>query len=333
MKHKLQKNMPIHMQKKTVLSFLMAYGSLMALALIIIVFSFAAPNFLSFSNLTLMLGQISVVGVIAFGATFVLILGGLDLSIMGIPGFIGSLVAVLLSKGIGNIPAIIIGLGAGALIGFLNGFFAVKLRVGIIYSGLAMAWIARGLDLWVSNYGPVFDGVRGNEAFLWLGQGKVGTIPTIFLILVTLFIVLHFTMTKTSFGRNMYAIGGSEDGAKACGINVNRYKMIGLCMSGLFSAIGGILLTAKAGGSMPRVGEGVWFNVLLAVLFGTTVATGGVPHILGTAIGVLFTGVLLNGFTQLNVHEFDQAVIQGILIVAAVFMGSLGGKMLKIDLK
>lgn len=215
----------------------------------------------------------------------------------------------------------------------INGLFAVKLRVGIIYSGLAMAWIARGLDLWVSNYGPIFDGVRDNAPFLWLGQGKIGNIPAIFLIFLVLFIILHFTMTKTPFGRNMYAIGGSEDGAKACGIDIDHYKLIGLCISGLFSAIGGILITAKAGGSMPRVGEGVWFNVLLAVLFGTTVLTGGVAHILGTAVGVLFTGVLLNGFTQLNVHEFDQAVIQGVLIVAAVFMGSLGGKMLKIDLK
>lgn len=312
---------------------LMSYGSMIALALIFIVFSLATPNFLSLSNLTLMLGQISVVGVIAFGATFVLILGGLDLSIMGIPGFVGSLVAMFMSKGMGNVPAIAIGLCTGALLGLINGLFAVKLRVGIIYSGLAMAWIARGLDLWVSNYGPIFDGVRDNASFLWLGQGKIGNFPAIFLIFLALFIILHFTMTKTPFGRNMYAIGGSEDGAKACGIDIDRYKLIGLCISGLFSAIGGILITAKAGGSMPRVGEGVWFNVLLAVLFGTTVLTGGVAHILGTAVGVLFTGVLLNGFTQLNVHEFDQAVIQGVLIVAAVFMGSLGGKMLKIDLK
>ena len=312
---------------------LMSYGSMIALALIFIVFSLATPNFLSLSNLTLMLGQISVVGVIAFGATFVLILGGLDLSIMGIPGFVGSLVAMLMSKGMGNVPAIAIGLCTGALLELINGLFAVKLRVGIIYSGLAMAWIARGLDLWVSNYGPIFDGVRDNAPFLWLGQGKIGNFPAIFLIFLALFIILHFTMTKTPFGRNMYAIGGSEDGAKACGIDIDRYKLIGLCISGLFSEIGGILITAKAGGSMPRVGEGVWFNVLLAVLFGTTVLTGGVAHILGTAVGVLFTGVLLNGFTQLNVHEFDQAVIQGVLIVAAVFMGSLGGKMLKIDLK
>lgn len=312
---------------------MMSYGSMIALALIFIVFSLATPNFLSLSNLTLMLGQISVVGVIAFGATFVLILGGLDLSIMGIPGFVGSLVAMLMPKGMGTVPAIAIGLCTGALLGLINGLFAVKLRVGIIYSGLAMAWIARGLDLWVSNYGPIFDGVRDNAPFLWLGQGKIVNFPAIFLIFLVLFIILHFTMTKTPFGRNMYAIGGSEDGAKACGIDIDHYKLIGLCISGLFSAIGGILITAKAGGSMPRVGEGVWFNVLLAVLLGTTVLTGGVAHILGTAVGVLFTGVLLNGFTQLNVHEFDQAVIQGVLIVAAVFMGSLGGKMLKIDLK
>lgn len=319
--------------RETAKSLMLKYGSLLALLLIVVFFSITAPYFLSISNLTLMLGQMSVVGVIAFGATFVLILGGLDLSIMGVPGFIGSLVATLLAKGLGNGPAIAIGLIAGMLIGLLNGLIAVKLRVGIIYSGLAMAWIARGMDLWVSNYGPIFDGIRGNTVFLWLGQGKLGNFPSIFLIFITLFVVLHFFMTKTPIGRNMYAIGGSEEGAKACGINIDRYKIIGLCLSGLFSAIGGILLTSKAGGSMPRVGEGVWFNVLLAILYGTTVLTGGVPHILGTAVGVVFTGVLLNGFTQLNVHEFDQLIIQGVLIVLSVFIGALGGKILKVDLK
>lgn len=308
------------------------YGSIIALLLIIAFFSVAAPHFLSLSNMTLMLGQMSVVGVIAFGATFVLILGGLDLSMMGIPGFIGSLVAIVLSRGYGNAAAIAIGLAVGALLGMINGLVVTKLRIAIIYSGLAMAWIARGLDLWVSNYGPVFEGVRGNEAFLWLGQGKAGSIPTVFLIFVSLFVILHFFMTKTPTGRNMYAIGGSEEGAKACGINIDKYKIIALCLSGLFSAIGGILLTSKAGGSMPRIGEGVWFNVLLAMLYGTTVLTGGVPHILGTAVGVMFTGVLLNGFTQLNVNEFDQLVIQGVLIVLSVFVGAIGGRILKVDM-
>ncbi len=308
------------------------YGSILALLLIFLFFSLAAPHFLSLSNMTLMLGQMSVVGVIAFGATFVLILGGLDLSIMGIPGFIGSLVATLLASGYANTTAIAIGLLVGMLLGLVNGFVVVKFKVGIMYAGLAMAWIARGLDLWVSNYGPVFEGVRGNKAFLWLGQGTVGDIPTVFLIFITLFVILHFFMTKTPVGRNMYAIGGSEEGAKACGININRYKLAALCLSGLFSAIGGILLTSKAGGSMPRVGEGVWFNVLLAMLYGTTVLSGGVPHVFGTAVGVLFTGVLLNGFTQLNVHEFDQLVIQGVLIVLSVFVGAIGGRMLKVDM-
>lgn len=308
------------------------YGSIIALLLIFAFFSVAAPHFLSLSNLTLMLGQMSVVGVIAFGATFVLIPGGLDLSIMGVPGFVGSLVAILLSKGYGNTTVIVVGLAMGLLIGLINGLVVTKLRIAIIYSGLAMAWIARGLDLWVSNYGPVFEGVRGNDAFLWLGQGKVGSVPTVFLIFISLFLVLHFFMTKTPIGRNMYAIGGSEDGAKACGINIDRYKVMALCLSGLFSAIGGILLTSKAGGSMPRVGEGVWFNALLAMLYGTTVLTGGVPHILGTAVGVMFTGALLNGFTQLNVNEFDQLVIQGVLIVLSVFVGAIGGKILKVDM-
>lgn len=104
-------------------------------------------------------------------------------------------------------------------------------------------------------------------------------------------------------------------------------------MSGLFGAIGGILLTSRAGAAVPRAAEGLWLDVLLAAVFGTTVLTGGVPHILGTGVGVLFTGVLLNGFTQFNVHEFHQMVIKGALIVGSVALCTLGGKILKVELK
>lgn len=151
---------------------LLKYGSILALLLILVFFSLAAPHFLSVSNMTLMLGQMSVVGVIAFGATFVLILGGLDLSIMGIPGFIGSLVATLLSQGYGNLTAIAIGLLVGMVLGLVNGLVSVKLRVGIIYGGLAMAWIARGLDLWISHYTRSSKVYEEITFFFGSGRGK-----------------------------------------------------------------------------------------------------------------------------------------------------------------
>ncbi len=313
--------------------FLLYYGSLTGLAIVFLVFSIIAPNFLTGTNMVAMLGQASIVGVMAFGITFVLILGGLDLSIAGIPGFAGSLVAVLLSRGCGNMFAITCGVGAGMLLGLINGVIATKLRVGIYLSGLAMSFIARGLDLWVTRYEPIYKGVRDNPSFLWLGQGMIGPLPTVFVIAICVFAILHFCMTRTRVGRNMYAIGGSEEGAEACGINIDRYRIAGLCMSGLFGAIGGILLTSRAGAAVPRAAEGLWLDVLLAAVFGTTVLTGGVPHILGTGIGVMFTAVLLNGFTQFNVHEFNQMLIKGALIVGAVALCALGGKILKVELK
>ncbi len=319
--------------QKNIKRFLLYYGSLTGLLIIFLIFSIIAPNFLTATNAMTMLRQVSIIGVMAFGITFVLILGGLDLSIAGIPGFAGSLVAVLLSKGYGNVFAITCGIGAGMLLGLINGLVATKLRVGIYLSGLAMSWIARGLDLWVCKYECIYEGIRDNTSFLRLGQGMIGPLPTVFVIAFSIFIILHFVMTQTRIGRNMYAIGGSEEGAAACGINIARYRIAGLCMSGLFGAIGGILLTSRAGAAVPRAAEGLWLDVLLAAVFGTTVLTGGVPHILGTGVGVLFTGVLLNGFTQFNVHEFHQMVIKGALIVGSVALCTLGGKILKVELK
>lgn len=313
--------------------FLLFYGSLTGLVIISVVFSIIAPNFLTSSNLVTMLRQVSIVGVIAFGITFVLILGGMDLSIAGLPGLAGSLVGVLLARGFGNVLAITCGLGMGLLLGLINGFVATKLRVGIYLSGLAMSWVARGLDLWITQYQVIYEGIRDNKAFLWLGQGMIGPLPTAFVIAAIMFIVLHIIMTQTRVGRNMYAIGGSEDGAAAAGVNITRYRIAGLCISGLFGALGGILLTSRAGAAVPRAAEGLWLDVLLAAVFGTTVLTGGVPHILGTGIGVLFTGVLFNGFTQFNVHEFHQMLVKGVLIVGAVALCSLGGKILKVELK
>jgi len=313
--------------------YLLYYGSLTALAIIVIVFSIIAPNFLTTSNLVTMLRQVSIIGMMAFGITFVLILGGLDLSIAGVPGLAGSLVAVLLSKGYGNAFAIACGIGTGLLFGFMNGLVVTKLRVEIFLSGLAMSWIARGFDLWVTSYQTVYEGIRGNKAFLWLGQGMIGPVPTAFVLLAGVFVVLHVLMTQTRVGRNMYAIGGSEEGAAAAGINIMKYRLAGLCMSGLLGAIGGILLTSRAGAAVPRAAEGLWLDALIAAVFGTTVLTGGVPHVLGTGVGVLFTGVLLNGFTQFNVHEFHQMLIKGALVIGSVALCSLGGKILKVDIK
>lgn len=313
--------------------FLLRYGSLMGLVIITIGFSIIAPNFMTYANVITMLRQMSIVAVIAYGATFVLILGGFDLSVSGIAGLAGSILGILLSRGYGTAFAILSAIGVGVGLGLVNGLIATKLRIGIYLSGLAMSWFGRGLALKITRFEPLYKGMQGNQSFLWFGQGLLGPIPVPFLIAGILFIGLQVFMTNTQIGRNMYTIGGSEEGAAACGINVERYRIMGLCASGVFASIGAILLTSRAGAAIPRAAEGLWLDALLAAVFGTTVITGGTPHILGTGVGVLFTGVLLNGFTQFNVHEFHQMVIKGILLVGAVGLGALGGRILKVDFR
>jgi len=314
--------------RERVRRFLTYYGSLTGLVILILVFGIAAPNFFTTRNIITLLQQASVTGLMALGFTFVLILGGLDLSVGGVPGFAGSLVGVLLAAGHGNVFAIACGMAAGALLGMTTGLLVTKLRIGIFLAGLGMSWICRGADLWVTNYDVIH--IRDNPAFLRLGQGQIGPIPISFLITGCVFIVMHIVMTRTRFGRDMYAIGGSEEGAAAAGINVTRYKLVGFILSGLLGAMGGILLVSRAGAAVPRSAEAVWIDALLSGVFGATVLTGGVPNVLGTGMGVLFTAVLINGFSQLNVNEFYQMVIKGVALISIVGLGSIGGKMLDV---
>jgi len=146
-------------------------------------------------------------------------------------------------------------------------------------------------------------------------------------------LLTHVLMTQTRIGRNMYAIGGSADGAASAGINLKKYRIWGLVACSFFAGMAGVLLTSRAAVATTRAGEGLMFDALLASVFGTTVLTGGVPHILGTAVGVIFTGVLMNGLTQLAVNQFYQEVIKGVLILGAVGLSALGGKVLKVDMK
>lgn len=314
-------------------SFLLRYGSLSALAIIIVVCSILLPNFLTVGNIITILRQVSVVAMISFGATFALIMGGVDLSIASIPGVTGSLVGVLLAGGFPNSLAIICTLAVGLLFGFFNGLVTTKLGVPMFLSGLAISWVARGIDLIITRYQLIYAGIRNNTSFLWLGRGWVGPIPASTVIVTVVFIVMHIIMTQTRFGRDMYAIGGSPDGAASAGINLNKYRRLGLMMSAMFGAVAGIILTSRQGAAITRSGEGYMMDSLLAAVFGTTVLTGGVPHLLGTAVGVIFTGVLMNALTQFAVNQFHQEVIKGVLLLAAVGLSAIGGRVLKVEMK
>lgn len=311
----------------------MRYGSLTALGAIIVVFGILSPNFLTLDNLVTIMRQVSVVALIAFGATFPLILGGIDLSIASIPGVAGSVVGVLLANGLSNPLAIICALVVGIAFGIMNGLLTTRLRIPMFLTGLAVSWVARGVDLIVTRYQIIYTGIRGNTSFLWLGRGWVGPIPAQTLVVVVVFAVTHIVMTRTRFGRNMYAIGGNPDGAAAAGINLSRYRFIGLVACAFFGSVAGVLLTSRQGAAITRSGEGLLMDALLAAVFGTTVLSGGVPHILGTAVGVVFTGVLMNGLTQFAVNQFHQQVIKGVLLLAAVTLTTLGGKVVKIEAK
>ncbi len=313
--------------------FLLCYGSLSGLAIIIIGFGILRPSFLTVGNFVMMLRQLPVVALLALGVTLVLVVGGLDLSVTGVPGVAGSLVAILLGRGYSTVLAVSCGLAVGLLFGLINGIVVTRLRIGIYLSGLAISWIARGIDVMITRYEPLFKGVRDNPSFLWLGRGMVGPIPTQALIVGVVFIGAHIVMTRTRMGRNVYAVGGSPDGAAAAGLNPDRYRLIVLAVSGLFAATAGILAASRQGAAIPLAGQGIWADAVLAAVFGTTVLTGGVPHVLGTAVGAVFTGVLLNGLTQLAVNQFYQDVIKGALLVAAVGLTAIGGKVLKVELK
>ncbi|MCD8894716.1 ribose ABC transporter permease [Mammaliicoccus sciuri] len=289
------------------------------LILLIVVISIINSAFLDLSNLLNLLRQVSINGLIAFGMTFVILTGGIDLSVGSILALSSAFTAILITSGLDPIVALIVGVLGGFLLGVFNGVLVTFGSMAPFIATLATMTIFRGLTLVVTDGNPITN-LGDSYMFQLFGKGYFFGIPVPAVTMIIVFIILAIILQKTTFGRHTYAIGGNEVASKISGIKVNRVKILIYGISGLMSALAGAILTSRLNSAQPTAGTSYELDAIAAVVLGGTSLTGGKGRIVGTFIGVLIIGVLNNGLNLLGVSSFYQQVVKGIVILIAVLI-------------
>ncbi|WP_456238400.1 ABC transporter permease [Priestia abyssalis] len=289
----------------------------------VVVMSFLSPAFLNANNLLNVVRQISFIGIVAMGVTMIIITTGIDLSSGSVIALVSVVVASYAHPGDSLFVAIAIGLGIGALCGFINGAVSAKGKIPPFIATLGMMTAARGLALLYSDGRPI---PNLSDSFMFLGKGEIAGIPFPIIVFIVMGIISHLLLSKTKFGKYTYAIGGNEQAARICGINVDRYKIMIYTYAGLLAAIAGMMLTARISVGQPSMGVMFELDAIAAAVIGGTSLAGGVGTIAGTMIGALIIGVLNNGLDLLGVSSYWQQILKGAIIVSAVLIDSRKNK-------
>ncbi|GIO29331.1 MULTISPECIES: ribose ABC transporter permease RbsC [Paenibacillus] len=294
-------------------------GPLLGLIILIVIVSILNPSFLEPLNILNLLRQVSINALIAFGMTFVILTGGIDLSVGSILALSSAFVANMLVAGFDPILAIIIGCLLGGVMGMINGIMITKGKMAPFIATLATMTIFRGLTLVYTDGNPI-TGLGDSMTFQLFGRGYQFGIPVPAITMIITFAVLWIVLHKTAFGRKTYAIGGNEKAAIVSGIKVSRVKIMIYSLAGLLSALAGAILTSRLNSAQPTAGTSYELDAIAAVVLGGTSLSGGRGRIVGTLIGALIIGTLNNGLNLLGVSSFYQMVVKGIVIVIAVLI-------------
>ncbi len=274
------------------------------------------PNFLTSENLTNVIRQVSVITIIAFGETMLIIAGMVDLAPGSVAALAGCVAIGVFLATDSILVAVLIAILIGVVTGLTSGVIVTRYRVPSFIMTLAMMTVARGLAFIYTKGFPIYD----IGAISYLGKGSLLGVPIPVVVMLTLALVSGVLLNRTRFGRYLYAIGGSEDASVAAGIKVRRIKVLAFIICGAFSAIGGVLLMARLNSGQPAAGVGYEFDAITGAIIGGTSFTGGVGTIPGTLAGCLIVGVINNVLNLLSVPSYYQQVIKGVIIVVAVVL-------------
>jgi len=301
------------------MEFLKMYmGVLIGLGGLFVFLSITTNTFLTPDNLLVVLRQVSINAMLAFGMTYVILMGDIDLSVGMVMAFSGIITTVSLMRGDVPLPlAVALGLGGGALVGAVNGLIVSKLRLPSFIVTLSLSYIAKGFAYIISDGMPIS---VDNPNFHAIGNGFLGPIPYPVIYMFVVFIVLSFVLYKLKFGRKVYAIGGNVEAAKYSGINVPQVKIISFIVLGMLAALGGIVQCARLFSGQPTIGVNAELDAIAAVILGGTSFSGGVGTLFGSFIGALLIGFINNGLNLLGVSSFWQNVAKGGVILLAVYI-------------
>ncbi|MBV9230311.1 MAG: ABC transporter permease [Chloroflexi bacterium] len=289
-------------------------GVLLVLCVIMAIF---APHFLTFHNVINVARQVSINAILAAGMTFVILTGGIDLSVGSALAVAGVMSVWLTTKGVPDVVAVLAGVATGGLCGALNGVLIAKLKLSPFIVTLGALTYLRGLAYVTTGAYPL---IKSDLGFAFLGEGSVGFLPWPVIIALAVFVIGFIVLKRTVFGRRVYAIGGNEQAARLSGINVDRTLIWVYIISGVCTGIAGIIFSARLLSAQPMGGEGYELDAIAAVILGGTSFTGGLGSIVGTAIGALIIGVLNNGLVLMDVPFFYQLIVKGAVIVVAVLL-------------
>lgn len=304
------------------------------LIVLLVFFSVAAKNFLSMNTALLIGKHVALYGILAIGMTYVIITGGIDLSVGAIVGLGGMVAGGLIQNGLTlkpfgvtlyfSIPLVVlITIILGAVIGIVNGIIITRFNVAPFIATLGMMYIARGFAN-IHSQGATYSDLKGyeglgNQGWSFFGSRLFG-VPVGLIILVIMAIIFSILLKKTSFGWHVFAIGGNEKAAKLSGVKVNKVKILVYMISGICSAVVGVIASSQLAASHPATGESWEMNAIAAAVLGGTSMAGGVGTIGGTIVGAFVIGVINDGMVMCGVSEFWQMVIKGLVIVLAVII-------------
>ena len=296
-------------------NFIQVAGILPILVAICVIFSLVTPNFLSLGNFINVIRQASINIVLATGMTFVILTGGIDLSvgsILGVTAVVGVLVSLVPGLGWFAVPAALI---TGVFLGLLNGSLVAYLGLPPFIVTLGSYTALRGVAYLVANGTTV---INRDLNFAWVGNNYVGPIPWLVIIAFLAVLASWFVLRRTVLGRHIYAVGGNIRAARLTGIKVSRVLLFVYGVSGLLSGLGGIMSASRLYSATGMLGQGYELDAIAAVILGGTSFTGGIGTIWGTLLGALIIALLNNGLTLMNVSFFWQLVVKGLVIIIAV---------------
>ena len=305
-------------RRQRVRSWVGRFGLVIALVAISTVLSIVTPSFLTVPNLINVVRQISINGILAVGVTYVLLTGGVDLSLGSLVALTGVVAACFAHSG--QYPAVVpvaMGVLAGAACGVANGLMVTWGRVAPFIVTLGMMTAARGLALVISGGRPVSN---LSKEFTWLGGGDVVGIPIPVVILLVIAVISYGFLKNIRLGRYIYAVGGNENAARASGVNVGAVKLLAYTVCGTLAGLAGVVLASRITTGQPNAGVGYELDAIAAVVIGGTSLAGGVGGVGGTLLGALLMGVINNGLDLLNVSSYYQQIVRGLIIVGAVWL-------------
>jgi ribose transport system permease protein len=292
-------------------------GIFLSLVVLCVIFSFMNARFMSVANFLNVLQQVAVIAIAAFGMTWVILLGEIDLSIGSIIAVAGMVAAQCFAVGFGFAPTFVITLLSGALLGLANGVLTAKFRLPSFIVTVATMGIYRGLVSLPTNGAPA---MITEPTWTAIGTQSYIGVPIVIWFVAVLFLFNHTLLSKTRFGRRAYLTGGNREAALYSGIKVDRLKIVIFMISGVMAAISGVLLSSRLFSAQTNAGMSYELDAIAAAVLGGTSLAGGVGTMIGTLIGALIIGVLNNGMNMMSVPYFYQLIVKGVVILVAVWL-------------